>query len=270
VISGATRVVVVIGDPIEHTRSPAIMNAAFAERGLDFAMVALRVAPDHLIDAVRGLGAAGVIGASVTTPHKSAVAALCDHLSPTAAAIGSVNCLAWRGGALHGDSTDGAGFVRSLGDAGVAVANANVVILGSGGAARAIETALAGANARTTVVARRPETATWMRDGQRQVVGWEMLDTAITIADVLVDATPTGLDATDEAAFVDGLPLDRLPGGAVVASLVYHRAPLLLDRAREAGHPTVDGKHMLVHQAAIQFETWTGVPASIDTMLAAF
>jgi shikimate dehydrogenase len=122
------------------------------------------------------------------------------------------------------------------------------------------------------VVARRPELATWLpRAGGRQVIGWSpaLLGAALSAADLVVDATPVGLGGDGEAAFVADLPLDRTGAGAVVASLVYHRDPLLLARARDAGRVVVDGRAMLVHQGARAFARWTGVDPPLDVMRAA-
>jgi len=259
-------VVAVIGDPIEHTRSPAMLNAAFAAVGIDFVMVPLRVAPADLGTAVRGLAAAGVVGASVTLPHKAAVLALCTRVTEAGTAIGAVNCLAFEpGGGILGDNTDGIGFVEAVAAEapGALAAGHRAVLLGAGGAARAVEAALVATGLAVTVIARRPELAAC-----RSVVGWDDATVAreLAAADLVVDCTPVALDPEAEPAFVDALPLDRLRPQAVVASLVYHRVPLLLNRARDRGHVVLDGRGMLVHQGARAFARWTRRPAPIDVM----
>jgi shikimate dehydrogenase len=278
-ISGTTRVVVVIGDPVEHSRSPVMLNAAFAATGLDMVMVPLRVRPADLVTAVRGLAAAGVVGASVTVPHKAAVVETCTRLTEAATAIRAVNCLVFEpdgevDGEIVGDNTDGPGFVEALtADApSVFTGGRRAVILGAGGAACAVEVALVAAGVRTTVIARRPDAAA-LRQGSgqacRTVVGWDpaTLERELATADLLVDCTPVGLDPSGEPAFVDALPLARLLPTAVVASLIYHRDPLLLTRARDLGHRVLDGRGMLVHQGARAFSRWTGGrPAPIEIM----
>lgn len=262
-ISGATRVVVVIGDPIEHTRSPVMLNAAFAATGIDLVMVPLHVRPPELAAAVRGLAAAGVVGASVTLPHKTAVAALCTQLTPEARAIGAVNCLAFPDRAtIVGDNTDGRGFVAALATAAphAIAAGARAVILGAGGAAIAVASSLRDARVTVAMLARRTTAG---------ATAWtaESIAAAFTTADLVVDATPVGLDPVAEPAFVDALPLDRLPPTAVVATLVYHRETLLLKRARARGHAVVDGAGMLAHQGALAFTRWTGRVAPVDVMI---
>jgi shikimate dehydrogenase len=271
VIAGTTRVTVVIGDPVEHSRSPAMLNAAYAALGLDFVMVPLRVAPANLDAAVRGLAAAGVVGASVTVPHKAAVLASCTRLTEAGTAIGAVNCLAFDaagGGIILGDNTDGVGFVEAVAaafpGAGILAAGHRAVLLGAGGAARAVAAALTASGLGVTVFARRPEPLLSGVD----VVAWEpaALAAAFATAALVVDCTPIALDPAAEPAFVDALPLDALPAAAVVAALVYHREPLLLNRARARGHRVIDGRGMLVHQGARAFARWTRRPAPVDVM----
>ena len=134
--SAATRVAAVIGDPVTHSRSPAIHNAAYAELGLDWVFVALPVPPGRGAAAVRAIEVMGLAGVSVTMPHKADAAYACDELSADARALGAVNAISRRpGGGVLGDSTDGPGFIRSLADEGVDPAGARVLVLGAGGAA---------------------------------------------------------------------------------------------------------------------------------------
>ena len=154
-ITGATRVACVIGDPVEHSRSPRMHNAAAEALGLDRVYVALRVAPAELSDAIRGLAALGVDGVNVTLPHKAAVAALCDELGPEALAAGAVNTLSFGGGRVRGDLTDGIGLLAAL-----PAVPERVVLIGAGGSARAAAAALLRAGTRRlSIVARRLEAA---------------------------------------------------------------------------------------------------------------
>jgi len=260
-VNPGTRLAAVLGWPITHSRSPQIMNAAFAALSIDAVLVAIGVPPEGLTAAVAGLRAQHALGASVTIPHKLAALALCDEVTPAASTIGAVNCLHIDGERLIGHNTDAAGFTDSLDAAGFPWKAPRVVLLGAGGAARAV--AYAMRHGAVEVIARRPEEATWI-DARPWTA--EALRTAFGHADLVVDCTSLGLGGPDELAVTDALPFDVLAPAAWVASLVYHRPTRLLERARETGHPAVDGRGMLVHQAARAFTIWTGRPAPIDVM----
>ncbi|HEX2690276.1 MAG TPA: shikimate dehydrogenase [Kofleriaceae bacterium] len=262
-IQGTTRVAAVIGWPVEHSRSPQMFAAGFAARAIDAVMIPIGVPPEGLAQVVGALGAMRALGASVTLPHKLAVAALCDELSPAARAIGAVNCLQVDGRRLVGHNTDAPGFSDALIASGFAPAGKRCVILGAGGAARAVAYGLGAAQAGAIeVIARTPEQVTWTAARPWQPAE---LATCFAGAELVVDATPIGLGDGDLAA-VDALPLDALPAAAWVATLVYHRRPRLLERASERGLSTVDGRGMLVHQGARAFAIWTGASPPIEAM----
>ena len=255
-INGSTRVAGVIGSPVRHSLSPVIHNAAFAAAGLDWIFAAFEVVPGAAPAALAGMRAFGIAGLSVTMPHKDDVAAAVDVLDPAAAALRTANTVVLQpDGRLAGHSTDGAGFVASLADAGVDPAGMSIAVFGAGGAARAVIDALARAGAsRVVVINRSADRATVAAAlaGQRGCVG-SMGD--ISSADLVVNATSIGMGS-------DAVPCDLnlLHDHHVVADLVYH--PLetaLLAGARRAGAQVVDGLGMLVHQAALQQELWTGV-----------
>jgi len=254
----------VIGWPIAHSRSPAMMNAAFAALGIDAVMTPMAVEPEQLPAVIARLRAGGMLGASVTIPHKLAVAALCDELAPAARAIGAVNCLELAGDRLIGHNTDEAGFVDGLVAAGFVLRGKRAVLLGGGGAARAVAYGLRGARA-VEVIARRPDdpSLAW-------APAWPWTDAQLrecfARADLVVDCTSAGLDPATDVTFTAALPLDALAPGAWVATLVYHRRTDLLQRASALGHSTVDGRAMLVHQGARALTIWTGLPAPIDVM----
>ena len=155
VVSGVTRVAAVLGWPVEHSRSPAMMNAAFAATQIDAVMVPFAVPPDRFEACVRGLAAGGALGASVTVPHKEAAFAICDVRVDPAGSIGAVNCLAFEQGKIVGFNTDAPGFVDALPGA-----PKRAVLLGAGGAARAIAAGLSGAGAQVDVIAR--SVPTWI------------------------------------------------------------------------------------------------------------
>jgi shikimate dehydrogenase len=266
VITGATTVAAVIGSPVKHSLSPALHNAAFAAAGVDWVYTAFEVAPGQAVRALDAMRALGLGGLSVTMPHKEAVADGVDALDPAAAALHSVNTVVRSdGGWLTGHSTDGAGFVASLAEAGVDVAGRAIAVLGAGAAARAVIDALARAGAASvTVVNRsvdRAEQAAALAGG----VGRVGVAGDVSSADIVVNATSIGMASVE-------LPLDveLLHAHQVVADLVYH--PLetaLLAAARVAGATVVDGLGMLVHQAALQQQLWLGSLPDTGVMRAA-
>lgn len=267
-----TRLAGVIGDPVRHSLSPLIHNAGFRAVDLDWVYLAFEVPAGGAADALEGMRALGLDGLSVTMPHKADVAAAVDRLSPAAEALGAVNTVVRQGSALVGENTDGEGFVNALRiDEGVDVAGLRCLVLGAGGAARAVIRALADAGAAEVVVAaRRPEAAAAAAalGGSIARVGTpEEADGA----QLVVNATPVGMGEVSELRPPD-LPVDpgRLGAGQVVADLIYH--PLvtpLLAEARNRGAVAVNGVGMLLHQAAIAFRLWTGEEAPLAAMSAA-
>ena len=265
-LSGDTQVAAVIGHPVRHSLSPAIHNAAFAALGLDWAFVAFDVAAGATtaaIDAVRVLGLGGL---SVTMPHKDGAALAVDRLSADAEALASVNCVVPSGnGVLVGENTDGPGFLDALADQGVSPDGLRCVVVGAGGAARAVIRALAGAGAaELTVVNRTPERATGAL-ALAGTVGRPGPPEAASDADLVVNATPVGMDGRSTP-----LPGVRFGPGQVVVDLLYHPPVTPLLAAAEASGATVaNGLGMLVHQAAHAFRQWTGEEPPVDAMAAA-
>jgi shikimate dehydrogenase len=265
--SGHTTVTGIIGLPVGHSRSPAIHNAAYRARGLDWTYVAFPVAVGAVGEALVGLRALGVAGCNVTMPHKQEAARACDDLDPTAAALGVVNTVVVRGGRLVGAVTDGDGFVDAAREAGVALDGATVLIVGAGGAARAVTAALGPVGARVVVAARRPEAAceaAALAPGAR-TVAWPAVDEAAAASDVVVNATPLGMGHEPPP-----FDTDRLHAGQVVIDAVYdpEETPLLAAAAGR-GARALNGLGMLVHQAARSFTLFTGEPAPLDVMRAA-
>jgi shikimate dehydrogenase len=254
-ISGATRLAAVIGSPVGHSLSPVMHNAAFAASGVDWRLVAFDVAAGRAGDAVAAMATLGIGGFAVTMPHKEQMAAVVDEVDPAAAALRSVNTVLLRDdGTTFGASTDGAGFVDSLLDAGYDPRRRRVVVLGAGGAARSIVDALGRAGADDIAVVNRTRERA---EGAASLAAAARVGTLDDIegAEILVNSTSIGMGT-------DAAPVERslLRSDLVVADNVYH--PLetaLLRAAREAGAETVDGLGMLVHQAVRQQELWTGV-----------
>lgn len=265
-ISGATRVAAVIGSPVQHSLSPVLHNAAFAQLGVDWVYVAFPVhtgEAQHALDAMRTFGLGGL---SVTMPHKEAIAAAVDSLDPAAAALRSVNTVVPQAdGTLRGHSTDGDGFVASLAAARIDVAGRHVALLGAGGAARAIADALARHGVAQVSVVNRTRSSAEVTAELAGDVGAVAEPQAIRAADIVVNATSVGMGG-------DELPCDPswLRAGQVVADIVYHpRDTALLRAARVAGATTVDGLGMLLHQAALQQQLWHGHLPDVAVMAAA-
>ncbi len=274
-ISGKTKVCALIGDPVGHTMSPAMHNTAFKKLGLDFVYIPFRVPPQRLAQAVAGLRSLGVRGFNVTIPHKVSVIPLLDKLDPLAEKIGAVNTIVNDGGKLWGYNTDAAGFLRALLDKGIGPEGKNIVILGAGGASRAISYILAGSGAEITILNRRQE-LDWAYDISRLIkkdldktvkVGEltpRALSPALKTADILVNATSVGMSPDSDKSLV---PARLLRSGLVVFDIVYN--PLmtrLLAEAKAVGAQVISGVDMLVWQGALAFEKWTGVPAPFDLM----
>jgi shikimate dehydrogenase len=264
-------VVAVFGQPVAGNPTQYMMEEAFAQVGLDWRYLTLEVAPEALGDAVRGMRAMGFRGCNLTIPHKVAVIQYLDRTSEAAALMGAVNCVNRVGGELVGENTDGKGFVQSLKEL-TDPAGKNVVILGAGGAARAIavELALAGAAA-TTVVNRGEERgrelAELLNDKVKRpatFVQWEGDYLVPPETDVLINATSIGLG--DGEARV---PLDvgTLESDMVVADVIFNPPETrLLRDAKARGCQTLDGLGMLVNQAIIAFRIWTGKDADPAVM----
>jgi shikimate dehydrogenase len=271
-VSAHTQVAAVIGHPVRHSLSPTLHNAAFAACGLDWVFTAFEVAPDEGEAAVRAMLPLGIRGLSVTMPHKAAAAAAVDRLSTTAEALGAVNCVVNRDGTLVGENTDGDGFVASLrGDHGIDPAGMRCVVLGAGGAARSVIRALGLAGvAEVTVVNRTPSlavSAAELAGAVGRATGPLAGSEVIEQADLIVNATPVGMDRPDEETPEIPVDPDLIRAGQVVADLIVH--PLrtrLLDQAEARGARIVPGLGMLVHQAALAFGLWTGRVAPIDAM----
>ena len=269
--TAATHVAGVIGDPVRHSLSPAIHNAAFRALDLDWVYVAFPVAAGDGAAAIRAVRTLGLAGLNVTMPHKHDVLSELDHLSATAAALEAVNTVHRLGDALHGENTDGAGFLDALHhDEGFDPAGRNVVVLGAGGAARAVVLALARAGAAEVAILNRTATkAQLAADLAPPGIARPGTDDDLAQADLVVNATPIGMHGT---ATQEALPLDpkRLKPGQLVVDLVYHplRTPLLA-AARERGAIPVTGLGMLIHQAAHAFRLWTGEDPPLEVMSAA-
>ena len=272
---GATRLAGVIGRPVRHSLSPVIHNAAFRALDLDWVYLAFEVTPADLRDAVAGMRALRIDGLSVTMPHKTDMVGLVDELSPTAEALDAVNCVARRRGALVGHNTDGDGFIDALQrDEGVDVAGRRAVVVGAGGAARAVIRALGQAGAAEVVVVNRTADRGERAAALAGSVGRTGPAEMVTDADIVVNATPIGMG---NVITPDGRPTVELPvdpdliaKGQLVVDLIYEpMVTPLLEEARARGAVTVNGLGMLIHQAAHAFRLWTAEDPPLEVMSAA-
>lgn len=274
-ISGKAKLAGVIGHPIGHSKSPLLHGYWLREHGIDGAYVPMNVAPEALSVAIAGLRALGFRGCNVTVPHKEAVIALCDTVDDGARAIGAVNTLVFdEAGHLHGSNTDGTGFMQNLreGAPGWRVEAGPALVLGAGGAARAIVHGLLAAGAPEVVIANR--TLAKAEGLARDVAGAGNGSAIAFTLDAVPDVLPrTSLLVNTTVLGMSGqapltIDLDGLPGTALVTDIVY--SPLetdLLKAASRRGNPTVDGLGMLLHQAVPGFEAWFGVRPSVSAGL---
>ncbi|CAN5641627.1 shikimate dehydrogenase [soil metagenome] len=267
-LRGTTRIAAVIGSPVGHSRSPLLANAAFAAAGLDWAFAAFEVAPGAAGGAVAAMRVLGLGGLMVTMPHKVDVIEHLDRITPAAAALGAVNSVAWEGTELVGDNTDGPGLVASLRhDDGVDPTGLRCVVLGAGGAARSVAWALGAAGAAEVVVLNRTTEKAAVAAALAGPGGRVGSLDDVSRAELVVNATSVGMGTAPGAVGPLPVPADRLRPGQVVVDLVY--VPLatpLLRAAAAAGARPVDGLGMLVHQAALSIERWTGVAPDIAAM----
>lgn len=272
-ISGRARVAGVMGWPVAHSRSPRLHEFWLQRYGIDGAYVPLAVAPERAAEAIRALPALGFRGCNITVPLKEIAAATVDRLDETAHRMGAVNTIVvHQDGTLEGRNTDGFGFLENLRQAvpGWSAATGPALVVGAGGAARAVVVALLDRGAPEILIANRTEErADALRGlgGRVRTIPWVSRETALAETALVVNTTSLGM--TGQPALE--LSLDALPATAVVTDCVY--TPLetpLLAKARARGLRTVDGLGMLLHQARPGFEAWFGVTPTVDEELRRF
>ena len=269
--AGSTRVAAVIGCPVRHSLSPVMHNAAYRVLGLDWVYVAFEVPPGSGRRAIEAMRALGIDGLNVTMPHKSDVAGAVDRLTPAAAALGAVNTVTRgpRRDELVGENTDGAGFIDALRiDEGFEPAGRRCVVVGAGGAGRAVVRALAEAGAAAVTVVNRTADRAVAAAALAGAAGRVGQPGDAADADLIVNATPLGMRGEDGP----DLPLDPagLGPGQLVVDLVYHPAVTpLVDAARARGAAATNGLGMLIHQAAHTIRIWTGEDPPLEVMSAA-
>lgn len=262
-LSGQTRLAAVIGDPVRHSLSPHIHNAAFAATQLDWVYVALPVAAGNGAAAVAAMDTLGIDGLNVTMPHKADVAATLTHRSDAVAKLGACNCVYRDGDLLVGDNTDGDGFVSALlAETGSSVAGMRVAVLGAGGAAKAIIDALGRHGAENVLVINRTE-QTALQAASLTPVAYVASVDSVPTADLVINATSVGMGADRSSP----VPASLLRPSQIVADIVYQpRMTTLLAQAADIGATPVGGLGMLIHQAAASFERFTGQDAPLRAM----
>jgi shikimate dehydrogenase len=272
-ISGKTRVCGVIGDPIEHTLSPTIHNAAFNHLKLNFVFLAFRVKAVDLENAVRGMRGLGIHGLNVTMPHKSMVIGYLDEVDSTVKFLGSANTILNTDGKLSGFNTDGVGALKALRENGTELSEKKVLLLGAGGAAKAIAFALAKEVGELAILNRTAEKAkelaeTLGRISNKKVVGGALSSDAIAEnlrdSDVLINATSVGMKPNLTQSLVAP---QWLKSDLAVMDIVYNPVETKLAKdAKAAGAKVVSGVEMLIYQGAESFEIWTNRSAPIEVM----
>jgi shikimate dehydrogenase len=268
---GEARLFGVLGDPVDHSLSPVMHNAAFAACELPYLYLRFKVASEDLPQALGEARRLDMGGLNLTVPLKEVALGLLDDVSPEARRIGAVNTVLLDGGALRGDNTDARGFLRSL-EGRIALAGAHVVLIGAGGSARAVGTALATAGVSHVTIANRTlgraadlaRTLEGLGPLRTTVASLDALEDGVGLADarLVVNATSTGLGKEPIAVRHGATPHDCL-----FMDLVYAQQPTPFLRAAARGRRrTIDGSGMLLHQGALAFEAWTGRAAPLDAM----
>ncbi len=275
-IKGTTQLLGVIGYPVKHSMSPIMHNAAIATLGLDYVYLPFPIAPNQLKTAIDGFAAVGLKGFNITIPHKQTIMPLLTQISDVATAIGAVNTVWWSDVGWCGTNTDAAGFLAPLQALGRDWRQAPALILGNGGAARAIVAACHQLGCpEILVVGRSGEKLTkfdqsWQTSPLKpnlSVHSWDQLEALLPKAMLVVNATPVGMAPQVEASPLGADQIGLLPSQAIAYDLIYTPRPTqFLQQADRAGLTTFDGLEMLVQQGAAALEIWTQQPPPVEVM----
>lgn len=277
-INARTKLIGLFGWPVEHSLSPAMHNAAFGQMGLNYSYMALPIAPDLLGDAVRAIKAFDMPGANVTVPHKENVIPYLDDIDEEARHIGAVNTIVHKDGKLKGYNTDGRGFMRSLEEAGIETKDKNILVIGAGGASKAVSYYLSKEASKFFLFdidkGKAENLKNSLVDAGRTVhVPYDLPGIALAM-DIIINATPLGLKESDplpleiEKALAQNFPL--MTKNTIIGDLIYKKTPLLRE-AEKAGLKTLNdlGLGMLLWQGVLASELWTGKMPPHDLMRAA-
>ncbi|MBC6478605.1 MAG: shikimate dehydrogenase [Hormoscilla sp. GM7CHS1pb] len=270
-IQGTTKLLGVIGYPVEHSLSPLMHNAAIAHLNLDYVYLPFPIAPSDLSVAIGGFGAIGLVGFNITIPHKQAIMPLLSEISPVAQAVGAVNTVWRKSGGWYGTNTDVAGFIAPLQDDNRDWTQCIAVILGNGGAARAV---VAGCRAacfgEIHVVGRSPQKLAEFKSScysPLQIHPWEKLPEILRSASLLVNTTPIGMYPHVDESPVSAEVMAKLPEGAIAYDLIYNPNPtLFLEQAQAVGARAIDGLEMLIQQGGAALQMWLEQPVPVDIM----
>jgi shikimate dehydrogenase len=273
VLSGKTKVCGVIGDPIEHTLSPTMHNAAFQALKIDYIFLAFKVQTSELEKAINGIRALGIQGLNVTMPHKNSIIKYMDELDPTAKTVASANTILNKEGKLFGFNTDGVGALNALEQNGVAVKGKKILLLGAGGAAKAIAYTLSQETDELIILNRTIKPATDLADLLRKKFGGKikadeltpkMIKSNLAKADVLINATSVGMEPNADQTIVSP---EWLKPDLAVMDIVYNPLETRLTKdAKAADLKVVSGVEMLIYQGAASFEIWTACKAPVEVM----
>lgn len=276
-ITGKTKLLGIIGDPVEHSLSPVMHNAAIEQMGIDYVYIPFPVKPNNLATAIAGLAAVDLVGFSVTIPHKQAIIPLLSKVAPEAEMIGAVNTV-WRtDNGWQGTNTDVIGFVAPLKNLDRDWQKVTPVVLGNGGAARAVIVGLIQLGCQEIhVVGRNKDKLaqfyqSWPNNREittkLKIHYWEGLNALLPAAELLINTTPIGMYPHVEQSPLDGELLKKLPSGAIAYDLIYTPNPTqFLQLAKAKGAVIIDGLEMLVQQGVAALEIWLQQPVPVDVM----
>jgi len=263
-VNGKTKVTGIFGYPIEHTLSPLMHNTAFKDLGLNNCYAPFLVKPDDLTYAVQSIKALNMLGVNITVPHKENVLPLLDKIDKEAAFIGAVNTITNVNGILTGYNTDGRGFMSSLEEEGVSVEGKEVLIVGTGGACRAVSYYLSEKASKLSLFDINRPKAEKLANDLKEIRDNIHLVNKIEDAgkpDIIINATPLGMKPDDPLPIAPQL----ITSGVVMYDLVYRNTALLQEAALK-GAKAINGSGMLLWQAVLAFELWTGVMPPVDLM----
>lgn len=273
IISGKTRICGVIGDPIEHTLSPTIQNAAFKALDLDYVFLAFKVSPNQVDKAIAGMRALEIVGLNVTMPHKEAVIKHLDQIDENAKFLNAVNTIHNKDGQLIGYNTDGVGVIKALKENGSNPKGKKILLLGAGGSARAIAYALAKQTDELIILNRTVSVAKKIVNLLNKTLNKKILADSLTTqkirehiqqSDILINATSVGMKPNSNQSLI---PKQLIKPKMTIMDIVYNPVETKLAReAKSAGAKVVSGTEMLIYQGAASFEIWTGKTAPVEVM----
>lgn len=275
-ITGKTKLLGIIGDPIEHSLSPIIQNRALELKGLDYLYVPFAVKGDNLATALNGFWVTGIHGFNVTIPHKQAVMPLLKHISPSALLIGAVNTV-WRmADGWHGTNTDLDGFIAPLQRLNRCWQDISPLIIGNGGAARAVVVGCAKLGCKNIqVIGRNQEKLAQFKDSwdyaqlnaHIDIYTMDQLSSLIPVSELIVNTTPMGMSPNSALSPLSLSDMELLSPSHIVYDLIYNPSPtVLLQQAQQQGATIIDGTEMLVQQGAVGFQIWTGETPPLEEM----